>query len=172
MSNPYIGEIRMFGGNFAPAGWHFCDGSTMPISENDALFTLLGTTYGGDGQETFGLPDLRGRVPIHQGQGGGLQNYQIGESAGTETVTLTTNQIPLHSHALIGSADIGTDPAPSNDVLATSTIVKPYVGVAPDATMPQATITPSGGSQPHENTMPFLCVNFIISLYGRFPTQS
>ena len=119
MSSPYVGEIRMFGGSFAPAGWAFCAGQLMPISENDTLFNLIGTTYGGDGQETFALPDLQGRIPIHAGQGPGIsQNYQLGEKAGVESVTLTTQQIPIHTHALIGSSDIGIDPGPSNDILA------------------------------------------------------
>ena len=172
MSSPYVGEIRMFGGSFAPAGWMFCAGQLLPISENETLFNLIGTTYGGDGQETFGLPDLRGRIPIHAGQGPGIsQNYQLGEQAGVETVTLSTQQIPIHTHAVIGSSDIGTDPAPTNDVLATSSILQPYVGIAPDAIMAANAIGPAGGSQPHDNMMPYLCVSFIISLFGIFPHQ-
>jgi microcystin-dependent protein len=172
MSSPYVGEIRMFGGNFAPAGWAFCAGQLMPISENDTLFNLIGTTYGGDGQETFGLPDLQGRIPLHAGQGPGIsQNYQLGEKAGVETVTLTTQQIPIHTHALIGSSDIGIDPSPSNDILASSSILVPYVGIQPDANMASNAIGPAGGSQPHDNMMPYLCVSFIISLFGIFPHQ-
>ena len=173
MSQPFIGEIRMFGGNFAPAGWAFCNGQLMPISENDALFTLIGTTYGGDGQETFGLPDLQGRIPLHAGQGPGIsQTYQLGEKAGTESVTLTVNQLPNHTHTLIGSSDIATDPGPNGDMLATSSLLQPYVGIAPDAFMAANAIGPVGGSQPHDNMMPYLTVSFIISLFGIFPSQT
>src|SRR5258707_12884352 len=132
MSQPYVGEIRMFGGNFAPAGWAFCNGQLIPISENDTLFTLIGTTYGGDGQETFGLPDLQGRIPLHAGLGPGLsQTYQLGEQGGTESVTLSVNQLPSHTHTLIGSSDIATDPGPKDDMLATSSLLTPYVGIGP-----------------------------------------
>ena len=173
MSQPFIGEIRMFGGSFAPAGWAFCNGQLMPISENDALFTLIGTTYGGDGQETFGLPDLQGRIPLHFGQGPGIsQTYQMGEKAGVESVTLSVNQLPNHTHTLIGSSDIATDPNPNGDMLATSSLLQPYVGIAPDANMAANAIGPVGGSQPHDNMMPFLAVSFIISLFGIFPTQT
>jgi microcystin-dependent protein len=173
MSDPFIGEIRMFGGSFAPAGWAFCNGQLMPISENDALFVLLGTTYGGDGQETFGLPDLQGRIPIHFGQGPGIsQTYQMGEKAGVESVTLSVNQLPNHTHILIGTSDIATDPGPKDDTLGTSSLLKVYVGIAPDATMAANAIAPVGGSQPHDNMMPFLAVSFIISLFGIFPSQT
>src|SRR3712207_483459 len=117
---PYIGEIRMFGGNFAPVGWAFCEGQTLPISENDALFTLIGTTYGGDGEETFNLPDLQGRIPVHQGTGPGLSSYVIGEAAGVESVTLTTQQIPVHNHAFIASTATGTQNTPVNNMVASS----------------------------------------------------
>jgi microcystin-dependent protein len=173
MSSPYIGEIRMFGGSFAPAGWAFCDGQELPIAENDALFTLIGTTYGGDGQETFGLPDLQGRIPLHQGQGPGItQNYLLGEKDGVESVTLTVQQTPIHTHALIGSSSIATDPSPKDDILATSSLLTPYVGLVPDATLAANAIGISGGSQPHDNMMPFLVVSFIISLFGVYPPQS
>src|SRR5687768_13401698 len=118
MAQPYVGEIRMFRGNFAPAGWLFCDGQLLPISENETLFQLIGTTYGGDGQETFGLPDLRGRVPIHQGLGPDGTTYNLGEMAGVEAVTLTTQQIPIHSHRAMGSSDTGNQPTPTNGVWA------------------------------------------------------
>ena len=173
MSQPYVGEIRMFGGSFAPTGWAFCAGQLMQISENDVLFSLIGTTYGGDGQETFGLPDLQGRIPLHQGQGPGIsQNYQLGEMAGVESVTLTVPQTPIHTHALIGSSSIATDPSPQDDILATSSLLTPYVGLAPDATLAANAIGVSGGSQPHDNMMPFLVVSFIISLFGIYPTQN
>ena len=173
MGQPYIGEIRMFGGNFAPAGWMFCNGATLPISENDALFTLIGTTYGGDGQETFQLPDLQGRLPMHAGKSpAGSQTYQLGEKAGVESVTLTTQQIPIHTHPLLGSTGNGLQANPNGNVLASSTLVKPYAVETPDAAMAANAIGPVGGSQPHDNLQPYLCISFIISLFGVFPTQT
>lgn len=172
MSNPYIGEIRMFGGSFNPAGWAFCDGSLMPISENDAMFVLLGTTYGGDGQETFALPDLQGRLPIHAGQGPGLsQNYQLGEKLGVESVTLTSATTPRHTHTMLGTNDIGDNTSPQGRVVAQSTSVDLYIEDVTDAGLGNNAITPVGGSQPHDNVMPYLCVTFIISLFGIFPHQ-
>lgn len=174
MSNPYIGEIRMFAGSFAPAGWALCQGQLMPISENDALFTLIGTTYGGDGQETFGLPDLQGRTPIHMGQGPGIsQNYQIGEKGGVESVTLSVNQIPNHTHPLMGSLNLSDDPNPGMKVMGES---RPgtnsfYQDTAGNP-MAASAIGPVGGSQPHDNMQPYLCINYIISLFGIFPTQT
>lgn len=171
MSNPYIGEIRIFAGSFAPAGWAFCAGQLMPISENDALFTLIGTTYGGDGQETFGLPDLQGRIPIHQGTGPGGFNNVIGEKAGVESVTLSTNQIPQHNHPFLVSQDQGSGTQPTDDSLGSNPTVQLYrPGVASQTFDPSA-LTPTGGSQPHENMQPYLVMNYIISLYGIFPTQ-
>ena len=173
MGQPYIGEIRMFGGNFAPAGWMFCQGQTLPISENDALFNLIGTTYGGDGQETFNLPDLQGRLPMHAGQGPGLsQNYQIGEKGGVEEVTLTTQQIPIHNHAWLVSNGVAAQTNPNNNVVAQSTQATIYIDDVPNQNMANNTIGPDGGSQPHTNFQPYLCVSFIISLFGVFPTQT
>jgi microcystin-dependent protein len=173
MSDPFIGEIRMFGGNFAPAGWAFCNGQLMPISENDALFTLLGTTYGGDGQETFGIPDLQGRIPIHFGQGPGIsQTYQIGEKAGVESVTITQATTPNHNHALIASTATATDPNPNGNILATSPTISAYVIDVAGPTLVSTAVQPIGGNQPHDNMMPFLAVSFIISLFGIFPTQT
>jgi microcystin-dependent protein len=174
-STPYIGEIAIFAGNFAPAGWALCDGSELPISENDALFQLIGTTYGGDGQETFCLPDLRGRAPLHHGnsQGPGLGSHNLGELAGVEEVTLTTQQIPLHRHTPLVSSLPGTTASPSGAVPAdggngsaqytqdTGSLVK----------QPAQPMAPAGGSQPHNNMQPYLVVNYIISLYGAFPFQ-
>src|SRR6267142_5976481 len=121
MSNPFVGEIRMFGGNFAPAGWAFCQGQLMAISENETLFNLIGTTYGGDGQETFALPDLQGRIPLHAGQGPGIsQNYQLGEKAGVESVTITSATTPTHNHALTASTATATNPSPDGNILAAS----------------------------------------------------
>ena len=162
MGEPYVGEIRMFAGNFAPAGWMFCEGQTMPISENEVLFQLIGTTYGGDGQETFNLPNLASRVPIHMGTAPSGTTYQIGEAAGVEQVTLTTQQIPVHTHSLTASGAAATtrDPLQQNMLAVASGDV--YVqSLDPIAMSPQA-ISPTGGSQPHENCQPFLCINFII----------
>ncbi len=172
MGEPYIGEIRMFAGNFAPNGWMFCEGQTLPISENDALFTLIGTTYGGDGQETFNLPNLASRVPIHMGTGPDGNTYQIGEAAGVESVTLTTQQIPIHTHALTASTAAGAVNSPANQVIAASPSIKLFIEDTPDSTLAASAVSPVGGSQPHENCQPFLCINFIISLFGVFPTQT
>jgi microcystin-dependent protein len=170
MAQPYIGEIRMFAGNFPPVGWMFCDGQPIPISENDALFTLIGTTYGGDGQETFNLPNLQSRVPIHMGTGPDGTTYQIGEMAGTEQETLTVQQIPNHTHPLTASTEPGAALVPNGNVLAATTggVMLYYEGQSTEAMNAQS-VTPAGGSQPHENTQPFLCINYIISLFGIFP---
>ena len=179
MSQPYVGEIRMFAGNFAPAGWMFCEGQLLPISEYDTLFQLIGTTYGGDGQSTFALPDLQGRVPLHMGQGSGLSNYVIGQAAGVESVTLSTQQIPIHNHF----SQISTSPAPSsspgNNILANEAIGNaqatcfsygPFGGT--QSALANATLGITGGSQPHENRQPLLVLNFIISLFGVFPSPT
>ena len=172
MGTPYIGEIRIFAGSFAPAGWAFCDGQLMPISENDALFVLLGTTYGGDGQETFGLPDLRGRVPINAGQGSGLTNRIIGEAAGVEQVTLTTQQMPVHNHPLLVSTQQGQQTDPSGDVVGSNPTVQLFRPGAATAPFDASAMTPVGGSQPHTNMQPYLVMNYIISLFGVFPQGS
>jgi microcystin-dependent protein len=176
MGQPYVGEIRMFAGNFAPNGWMFCEGQTMPISENEVLFQLIGTTYGGDGQETFNLPNLASRVPLHMGTGPDGTTYQIGEMAGTEQETLTTQQIPAHNHPLVASTAASTL-SPANALLTVPTSTQQGIqtynnAVAPATSLNSGTIQPTGGSQPHENTQPFLCINFIISLFGVFPTQT
>jgi microcystin-dependent protein len=167
MAQPYVGEIRMFAGNFAPAGWMFCEGQLLPISEYETLFNLIGTTYGGDGQSTFALPDLRGRVPIHQGNG-----FILAETGGAEEITLTVSQIPAHSHACLGSTGNGAQGNPTNNVLASSTIVKLYALENADANMAATAIGSVGGSQPHNNFQPYLCVDFIISLFGLFPSPT
>lgn len=170
---PYVGELRIFAGNFAPVGWSFCEGQLMPISENETLFNLIGTTYGGDGEETFALPDLRGRIPLHMGQGPGIaNNYQIGEKAGAEEVTLSPSQIPSHTHALLGSAGNGSQSTPESNVLASSTLARLYTGNTPNLAMAPNSISAAGGSMPHSNMQPYLCVNYIISLFGVFPTQN
>jgi microcystin-dependent protein len=173
MGQPYVGEIRMFGGNFAPAGWMFCQGQTLPISENDVLFQLIGTTYGGDGQSTFGLPNLAGRLPMHQGTNQGT-TFFLGQSAGTENVTLTTQQIPNHSHPLLATSDVATVNAPANNVLGATTgaTTLAYGTDNPKLTLAPGSISNVGGSQPHDNMQPYLCVNFIISLFGVFPSQT
>ncbi len=167
MSSPFIGEIRMFAGNFAPAGWALCDGSLIPISENDALFNLIGTTYGGDGQTTFALPDLRSRVPVHVGPG-----FALGQAAGAETVTLTTSQIPAHSHVPQGFSNPGNQNGPGGNVWANSGSSSVYSGDTPNLGMAATAVGSAGGSQPHDNMVPFLVINFIISLFGVFPSQS
>lgn len=176
MGQPFVGEIRLFAGNFAPAGWAFCDGSLQAISENDVLFTLIGTTYGGDGQSTFGLPDLRGRVPIHFGQGPGLsQNYQQGQTAGAETVTITSQQLPVHSHPM-NATSTGQSLSPANATFATVTSTQPganaYLAQPANVPLVPTSIGATGGSQPHENIQPTLAISFIISLFGIFPQQS
>lgn len=165
MSQPYVGEIRMGGWNFAPSGWAFCDGALMAISQNATLFNLIGTTYGGDGQSTFALPDLRGRLPVHQGTG-----FVIGQSAGSESVTLTTSQIPGHSHALEASSGGATSTDPTGQTYAAAS-ADVYVPPTSLASMNEST-TSTGGGQPHDNRMPYLCVSFVISLFGVFPSQS
>jgi microcystin-dependent protein len=172
MGQPFVGEIRMFGGNFAPAGWQFCDGSLLAISENDVLFALIGTTYGGDGQNTFAVPDLRGRVPVHQFQGPGLSNRIIGELAGTESVTVTSQQLPIHSHPVQISSNTGTTGTPSAGVTLGVADVDLYIAESPAVNMNAGSISSVGGSQPHSNIQPYLAVNFIISLFGIFPSPA
>ena len=168
---PYVGEIRMFGGNFAPAGWMFCDGTQLPISENDVLFTLIGTTYGGDGQETFNLPDLRGRVPLHQGTDPKGNNYTLGQNGGVESVTITTQQLPTHNHAFLASQAIAGQANASGNVTGQSSSIDWYIQDTPSVNMAANAVAPQGGGQPHENLQPYLCINFIISLFGVFPHQ-
>ncbi|HEU0130072.1 MAG TPA: tail fiber protein [Mycobacteriales bacterium] len=167
MSQPYVGDIRIFAGTYAPAGWAFCNGQPLPISENEVLFQLIGTTYGGDGQETFNLPDLRGRLPMHQGSG-----FTLGEMAGTEEVTLTTQQIPVHNHAFLATTALAIETGPAGNVPAQGTSIQLFVEDATDVQMAASMVAPTGGNQPHTNLHPYLCVNFIIALYGVFPTQN
>ncbi len=168
MSDSYVGEIRMWAGNFAPVGWLFCQGQLLPIAENEVLFQLIGTTYGGDGQSTFALPDLQGRLPVHQGNG-----TVLGQQAGVEEVTLTVKQIPAHTHPLVAAQALGNASSPAGNVLAESPGgVKPYIEGSPSVPMASAAIAPAGGSQPHTNLQPYLCINFIISLFGIFPPPS
>jgi microcystin-dependent protein len=170
MAQPYVGEIRMFAGNFAPAGWMFCEGQLLPISENTTLFQLIGTTYGGDGQSTFALPDLRGRVPIHQGNG-----FILAETGGAEEITLTVQQVPAHTHAFSGTSDAASTAAPGGSVTvarALASTITPYGSDNPSGNMSPQMIGSVGGSQPHTNFQPYLCVDFIISLFGIFPSPT
>ncbi len=176
MSDPFIGEIRMFAGNFAPRGWALCNGQLLPIAQNTALFSILGTTYGGNGQTTFALPDLRGRVPLSSGQGPGLSPYTLGEMAGSESVTLLTTQMPTHTHTLNASTQPGSATSPAGGVCASGVDsqggnVNGYVA-SPNTTMAPQAIGAAGGNQPHENRQPYLCVNFIIALQGIFPSRN
>ena len=168
MAEPYVGEIRMFGGNFAPAGWQFCEGQLLPISENETLFQLIGTTYGGDGETTFSLPDLRGRLPIHQGN-----SVILAESGGVEEVVLTTNQMPSHTHPMKAIADqAANQTSPGGNLTAQSFNVVPYINDAPTGSFNPNAVGPVGGDLPHTNLQPYLCVNFIISLFGIFPSPT
>jgi microcystin-dependent protein len=170
MSQPYVGEIRMFAGNFAPAGWMFTEGQLLPISQYETLFNLIGTTYGGDGQSTFALPDLRGRLPIHQGNG-----FTLAETGGAETITLTVAQIPAHGHTPLGATQ-GQQLSPANATPAQPTSnqagTQIFNSAAPNTALWNGTIGSTGGSQPHDNFQPYLCVDFIISLFGVFPSQT
>jgi len=164
MSEPYVGEIRIFAGNFAPAGWMFCNGQLLPISEYETVFNLIGTTYGGDGQTTFALPDLRGRVPVHQGS-----SFVIGQFGGAETVTLLTNQIPSHTHVAQANANSGSSNNPVNNVWANWTGSQ-FSDQGTDSQMNAGALASVGGNQPHENRMPYLGLSFIISLFGVYPS--
>jgi microcystin-dependent protein len=167
MAQPYVGEMRMFAGNFAPAGWMFCAGQLLPISENETLFNLIGTTYGGDGQTTFALPDLRGRLPVHFGGG-----FVLAETGGSEQVTLTAQQIPAHAHGFMVSADVANSPNPAGHVLAETVATTPYFAGPPAVALAAQSLLHTGGSQPHSNLQPFLCINYIISLFGIFPSPN
>jgi microcystin-dependent protein len=166
MAQPYVGEIRMFAGNFAPAGWMFCEGQLLPISENETLFQLIGTTYGGDGESTFALPDLRGRVPIHQGNG-----FILAETGGAEEITLTVNQIPAHAHPWLVSEAPAAALTPGGNMPAEAT-KRFYFAPPPSNPMAPQSVGSTGGSQPHTNFQPYLCVDFIISLFGIFPSPT
>jgi microcystin-dependent protein len=167
MAQPYVGEIRMFGGNFAPAGWMFCEGQLLPISEQETLFNLIGTTYGGDGQSTFALPDLRGRVPLHFGNG-----FTLAQTGGVESVLLTKPQIPSHTHPfVVVGGQRGTQATPAGNLPAQSFSVTPWIEDSVGSTFNDPAITSTGGSQPHDNFQPYLCVDFILSLFGIFPSQ-
>jgi len=172
MGQPYVGEIRMFGGSFAPAGWMTCDGQLLPISEYDTLFNLIGTTYGGDGQSTFALPNLAARAPIHQGSNG-TSNYTLAQNGGVTSVTLTTNQIPVHTHPIIADSNAANTSSgvPTNNFYGNTTPTKIYSpGAVAGRIHPMMTLPNQGGSQPHDNMQPYLAITFIISLFGIFPS--
>lgn len=174
MSEPFIGEIRMFGGNFAPRAWALCDGQLLTIVQNDALYSLLGTIYGGDGRTTFALPDMRGRIPLHKGQGLGLSNRPLGQNAGQEDVNLTTDQLPVHNHGFHASTGPADSGYPAGQLVADTTPDSVYndAGTDTGAAMPANTVSNVGGGQTHPNMMPFQCVNFIIALFGIYPSRS
>jgi microcystin-dependent protein len=168
VAQPYVGEIRMFGGNFAPAGWNFCDGTLLPIDQYETLFNLIGTTYGGDGQTTFQLPDLRGRAPLHQGNG-----FVLAQTGGVETVTLTVQQYPTHNHLMLGSQNVANSPNATNNVVARSPQEKAFISSSPSVAMASQFLLPyNGGSQPHDNMQPYLCISFILSLFGIYPSPT
>jgi microcystin-dependent protein len=171
MAQPYVGEIKMFAGNFAPAGWAFCDGSELPISEYETLFNLIGTTYGGDGQSTFRLPDLRGRVPVHMGTNN-YGTYNIGQGGGAETVALIANQIPSHSHVPQCSSGSGIFNKPLNNYWGAAASAKQFTDQAPNAQMSASALLATGSGLAHENRLPYLSVNFIISLFGIYPSAT
>ena len=171
MSNPFVGEIRLFAGNFAPLGWAFCDGQLLSIAQNEVLFNLIGTTYGGDGQNTYALPDLRGRVPVHQGNNG-QSNYIVGQEGGAETVTLAPGQMPQHTHAMLASTSPASITHGPSEVLGSSTAMNFYGTGAPNMAMDPNAVTKVGSSLPHENMPPFVALSYIVSMFGIFPSQS
>jgi microcystin-dependent protein len=171
MPEPFLAEVRLFAGNFAPLGWAFCNGQILSISQNTALFSLLGTTYGGNGQTTFALPDFRGRVPIHPGQGPGLSLRDLGEVEGSETVTLLTTEIPSHTHTMSGSTANGTADAPGGKVLARSPAAVNQYGPTADTSLAAQAVASSGGGQPHNNMAPCLGLSYIIALAGIYPSR-
>lgn len=175
LESNYVGEIRMFAGSFSPAGWKLCDGSLLPISQNEVLYTLLGTTYGGDGVTTFAIPDLRGRVPVHAGNGAGLSPVVLGQKAGTEQVTMTVNQMPAHSHPLMAQSAEGNANLPTNNAFANTGSSDPDFApgtVTPDVQMGVQSIGQTGGNQPFSINQPSLAINYIIALFGIYPARN
>jgi microcystin-dependent protein len=171
MSEPFVGEIRMFAGNFAPRGWAFCDGQLLAVSQNDALFSLLGTIYGGDGRTTFGLPDMRGRIPVHAGHGPGLSDVRLGAKGGAEKVTLTVNQMPSHGHPLSVSGDLSNTPNPQDNTFGRVAGGDVFATDLAPVNLNSESVTHLGGSRSHTNLQPFLCIHFIIALFGIYPSR-
>lgn len=172
MVQPFIGEIRMFAGPFAPRGFSLCDGQTLAVSQNESLYSLLGTVYGGDGRTTVGLPDLRGRLPIHMGTGPGFSSRRLGASGGQERVVLAANQLGGHRHSFSASLNPAGDTSPANNTTAVDQAANIYGSNPPSVLMAEGTTTNAGESDPHDNVMPFLCLNFIISLTGLYPSRN
>ena len=174
MSDPFLGEIKMFGGNFNPRGWALCDGQLLSVAQNSALFSLFGTIYGGDGRTTFGLPELRGRIPIHAGgsAGPGLPNRNLGTKAGNETATVSPAQLPIHTHPLRGVNALATDANPNGRVLAETSAIDLYIDDVQTTDMESTAVTSLGGGQEHNNIMPFQCINFIVALTGIYPSRN
>jgi microcystin-dependent protein len=174
VADPFVAEIRIFPFNFAPKGWAWCDGQLMPLSQNTALFSLVGTIYGGDGKSTFALPDLQGSAPMHPGQGPGLSQHDLGESGGSETVTLLQSEIPAHSHAISASAGDGVQTSPNQQKLAQGVGINAYAPAAgaPLIQLNPSALTPDGGDQPHNNMMPYLTYYFCIAMQGVFPPRN
>ncbi|MCE8006330.1 tail fiber protein [Aestuariivita sp.] len=172
MSEPFVGEIRMFAGNFAPRGWAFCDGQLLAVSQNDALFSLLGTIYGGDGRTTFGLPDMRGRIPLHQGTGPGLSPRRLGSKGGGEKETLTTNQLASHTHDFFANTADATDLGPQGRIVGKGVGVSFFAVESQNTSFSSSMVRNTGGSQSHTNLMPTICINFIIALFGIYPSRT
>ena len=172
MADPFVAEIRIFPFNFAPKGWAWCDGQLLPLSQNTALFSLLGTTYGGNGKSNFALPDLQGRAPMHPGQGPGLSLHDLGETGGSETVSLLESEIPAHSHAAAASFADGNDQTPANELFATGIGIGQYAAPGSLTSLSPNALAPAGGDQPHNNMMPYLTFYFNIALQGVFPPRS
>ncbi len=173
MSEPFVGEIRIFAGNFAPRGWAFCEGQLLTVADNDALFSLIGTFYGGDGRTTFGLPDLRGRVPVHQGTGPGLSGYSVGQKGGAEEITLTSAQLPAHTHAFSASTSGGTSASPQDKVVASAPSVTTFIAEAPSTPLAASMVGDAfPGSAAHENRMPSIAIHYIIALTGIYPSRN
>ncbi len=172
MADPFVAEVRIFPFNFAPKGWAWCDGGLMPLSQNTALFSLLGTVYGGDGKSNFALPDLQGRAPMHPGQGQGLSLHDLGESGGSDTVTLLESEIPLHNHSLRGSNTVGDSPVPGGNALGRSPNAYQQDSTTNLVAMAPESLPPAGGDAPHNNLQPYLTLYFCIALQGVFPPRS
>jgi microcystin-dependent protein len=172
MADPFVAEIRIMPTNFAPSGWAFCHGQILPLSQNTALFSLLGTTYGGNGKSNFALPDLQGRAPMHPGQGPGLSLHDLGETGGSETVSLLESEIPSHNHTMVAINDVGDTNSPAGNGFARSSGGAVYGTAGGNANLSDKALAPAGGDQPHNNMQPYLTLNFVIALQGVFPPRT